>query len=126
MTDANLSLAVVERFIGAIERGDLEALNACFAADAGIWHNTDQVWTTKAQNADGAAAFFEAFTSRKYKVERLEPLPSGALLLFVASLVKADGRTLDWPGCAVFEIEGDAIVRLKEYIDAASFAAAVG
>jgi ketosteroid isomerase-like protein len=126
MPHSDPSLAVVERFTGAIERGDLDALNACFAAEAGIWHNTDQLWTTKAENAAAAAAFFEAFTSRAYKIDRLEPLPGGALLLFVANLVKADGRTLDWPGCAIFEIEGDEIVRLKEYIDAASFAAAVG
>jgi ketosteroid isomerase-like protein len=122
----NTSLATAERFVDSIERGDLDALNACFAPHARIWHNTDQLWTTKAENAVGAAAFFEAFTSRKYRIELLEPLPNGALLLFVASLVKADGRSLEWPGCAVFEIEKDEIVRLREYIDAASFVAAVG
>lgn len=123
---ANPSLAVVERFVDAIERGDLAALNGCFAPHALIWHNTDQKWTTTDENSAAATHFFETFTRRKYAVERLEPLSNGAILQFVASIEKTDGRALDWPCCAVCEIEGGKIVKLMEYIDAASFAAAVG
>lgn len=126
MTDTHPSLAVVERFVDAIERGDLAALDACFAAHARIWHNTDQVWATSAENSAGAAYFFEAFTSRTYRIDRLEPLSNGAVLQFVATIVRPDGRSMDWPGCVVFEIEDGAIVKLMEYIDLASFTAAVG
>jgi ketosteroid isomerase-like protein len=126
MTNDNVTLGVVRRFVDSIERGDLASLQSCFATDARIWHNTDQHWATKDENAAGAAYFFEAFTSRKYKVERLEPLSNGAILQFVATITRPDGRSLDWPGCVVFEFAGGEIIRLMEYIDAASFAAAVG
>ena len=126
MISTNPSLAVVGRFVAALERGDLDALNACFAPQARIWHNTDQKWATVEENAVGTTYYFEAFTSRTYKIDRLEPLPGGALLQFVAHIVRTDGRTLDWPGCVVFDIEDDMIVKLMEYIDLASFMAAVG
>ena len=124
--NANPSLAVVERFVDSIERGDLAALDSCFAPHARIWHNTDQKWATTQESSVGTAYYFEAFASRKYKIDRLEPLPNGVLLQFVATIVRADGRTMDWPGCVVFEIEQGAIVKLMEYIDLASFTAAVG
>jgi uncharacterized protein len=120
------SLALVRRFVDAIERGDLAALNACFAPHARIWHNSDQKWTTVEENSAGAAYFFEAFSQRRYAIERLELLSNGAILQFVAHIERPDGRSMDWPGCAVFEIEQAAIVKLMEYIDAASFTAAVG
>ena len=126
MTDAHPAIAVARRFVDAIERGDLAALNDSFAAEALIWHNTDRRWQTKAENSVAAQAFFDAFSSRKYSVERLEPLSDGAVLQFVAHLVRTDGRTLDWPGCAIFEVRDGRTVRLMEYIDAASFVAAVG
>ena len=126
MSNPNPSLALVGRFVDAIERGDLPALDACFAPHARIWHNTDQTWATTEENSAGASHFFGAFTKRQYAIERLETLPGGALLQFVAHIEKADGRAIDWPGCVVFDIADGAIVKLMEYIDAASFAAVMG
>ncbi len=37
-------------FFDAIERGDIDAVAACYAEDVVIWHNTDAVETSKAQN----------------------------------------------------------------------------
>ena len=106
------SLALVRRFVDAIERGDLAALNACFAPHARIWHNTDRKWATVEENSAGAAYFFEAFAQRKYAIERLELLSNGAILQFVACIERPEGRSMEWPGCVVFEIEKGAIARL--------------
>ena len=43
-------LAFADRFIGAFERGDVEAVRACYAPDAKIWHNNDRVEQTVEQN----------------------------------------------------------------------------
>lgn len=118
--------ALVERFLHALEKGDLAALNACFAPDAAIWHNFDQLTVTPEQNAPGNLFYFESFTKRDYDQRRIQILPSGAILQFVVSLAKADGRTFDWPGCIVFEMAGDKIVRLEEYVDLGSLTAAIG
>ena len=117
---------LVERLLRSLEEGDLAGVRACFAPDAAIWHNFDQLTVTPDQNQAGNRYYFETFVRRDYNVRRLKLLPDGALLQFVVSLEKADGRTFDWPGCIVFEIVGDTISRLEEYVDIGSFTAAMG
>lgn len=127
MTDSSHpDIALVTRFADRIEAGDLAGLNACFAPDARIWHNTDQLFATVEENSAGASYFFEHFTKRTYNNRRIALLPDGAMLQFVAHIEKADGRSFDWPGCVVFEIVDGRIVTLEEYIDMASFTAALG
>ncbi len=124
MSHAHIDL--VERFVGALEAGDLEALNRCFAPDAQIWHNFDQVDASPEQNAASVKFFFQNFTRRQYRQRKIVLLEEGALLQFVVSLEKADGRTFDWPGCVVFRMADGKIARLQEYVDLSSLAAAMG
>jgi ketosteroid isomerase-like protein len=42
--------AVAARFFAAIEAGDTDAIQAIYAADAVVWHNTDEVEQAVAQN----------------------------------------------------------------------------
>lgn len=119
-------ILLAERFIDAIERGDLDALRGTFAPDVRIWHNSDQIFTTREQNDAAAILFFENFSKRAYKVRRYHLLPNGVLLQFVIGLEKPDGRRFDWPGCIVFDIANDRIALLEEYIDVASLMAAMG
>jgi uncharacterized protein len=120
------TIALVNRFCDAIEAGDLAALNGCFRPDAKIWHNNDNLFATVEQNSAGAVYFFENFSKRRYGTRRIQLLEKGALLQFVATIEKADGRSFDWPGCVVYEIVDGQIVTLEEYIDIGSMQAAVG
>ena len=126
MTDLqDPKIALVLRFIKGLEDGDLPGVQACFAPDARIWHCFDKDYATPAQNEPSIRTFFEGFTARPYKERRFQLLPKGVLLQFVVGLESTNGKRFDWPGCIVFEIEGDRIVTLEEYVDLATLTAAM-
>jgi hypothetical protein len=62
----NELLALAERFFAALEADDVEAVVACYGADARIWHNFDQIDMTRAQNAAALRDYFSRFPGRKY------------------------------------------------------------
>ena len=121
-----LTISLVNRFCDALENGDLDALNACFHPAARIWHNSDQKFATVQESSAGTLYYFENFVHRAYGTRRIEVLAKGALLQFIVSLATADGRTFEWPGCVVFEIDQEKIMLLEEYIDLSSMLGAVG
>jgi ketosteroid isomerase-like protein len=49
--------ALARRFFDAIEAGDVEAVAACYADEAVIWHNPDGLANTKAENVATLANF---------------------------------------------------------------------
>ena len=68
-----------KRFVGAIQAGDTEAVRACYAPDAKIWHNNDGVEQTVDQNMKVLDWFIRALPDRNYRVLRVEALPDGFL-----------------------------------------------
>ena len=43
-------LALAEKFVSAIERADVDVIRQCYASDARIWHNFDNIEQTVEQN----------------------------------------------------------------------------
>lgn len=58
------TLAFAERFIGAIESGDVSGVRACYAPNAVIWHNTEDVEQTVEQNIKVLEWFMRALPDR--------------------------------------------------------------
>jgi ketosteroid isomerase-like protein len=115
-------LALAERLFTALEADDVDAVTACYGANARIWHNFDQVEMTCEQHAAGLRDYFTRFPGRKYlQIRRGIVAPDRLIQQHVLRLVRADGRTFDWPGCIVLQIRDQAIQVLEEYVDLASF-----
>jgi ketosteroid isomerase-like protein len=119
MSDAT---RVADRFFAGLESGDLDAVADCYAPDARIWHNFDEIVMTPRQNAESLKAFFEDFPVREYlDVRRSALAGDGLLQQHVLRLVRKDGKSIDWPGCIIFKFNGPRIAQLEEYVDMSSF-----
>jgi len=114
--------ALADRFFSALEGNDAAAVVSCYAPDATIWHNFDQVKMTPAENAASLRDYFTRFPVRTYKeVRRGYLADDGLVQQHVLHLVCLDGRHFDWPGCIVLRVRNEKIQLLEEYVDLSSF-----
>ena len=119
-------LAFARRFVAAIQGGDAEAVRACYAPDAKIWHNIDNVEQTVDQNMRSLDWFVRKLPDRLYTVQRLEALKDGFLQQHVLSATLPDGTAWKMSACVVVRMANGRITRLDEYIDSAAAGALRG
>jgi ketosteroid isomerase-like protein len=118
MTEAE-TLAFAEKFVGAIQSGDVATVRACYAPDAKLWHNTDRVEQTVDQNMAVLDWFIKTLPDRNYRVVRRVALADGFLQQHVLEATLPDGTAWSMDACCVIKIENGLITRLDEYLDSA-------
>lgn len=118
--------ALAERFFDAIEAGDIDAVMACYAPDAAIWHNTDGETQTPAQNRRTLVGLIGNYSDRRYRDRRLDIFSGGFVQQHVLTATRADGAAVALPACLVCAVQGGRITRLDEYFDSAHVAAFTG
>jgi ketosteroid isomerase-like protein len=109
-------------FFDAIERGDIDAVGACYAEDVVIWHNTDAVETSKTENLKTLAGLIRGYPQRRYEERRLSVFPGGFVQQHVLRGVRVDGARRELAACLVCQVSDGKITRLDEYFDAAQVA----
>ena len=115
-------LKFADRFIDAIERGDVAATKACYAPGAVVWHNFDNAEQSVDDNMKVLAWFARKLTDRHYRVVRREVLADGFLQQHVMEATLPDGRPFRMPACCVIRMKDGLITRLEEYLDSAQSA----
>ncbi len=118
MTDQDI-LNFADRFVGAIQSGDVPAVRACYAPDAKIWHNTDNIEQTVDENVKVLEWFIRTLPDRNYRVLRREALKDGFLQQHVLEATLPDGVKWKMSACVVVRMENGLITRLDEYLDSA-------
>jgi uncharacterized protein len=118
--------ALADHLFASIEAGDTEAVAACYADDAVIWHNTDQVDQTKTENLRVLSWLVGHTAVRSYRDIRRTVIDHGFVQQHVLHVGFDDGRTSDLPACVVVAAADGLIVRIDEYLDGAGVAAAFG
>ncbi len=113
------ALAFAERFVAAIQAGDAEAVRACYAPDAKIWHNIDRLEQSVEDNLKSLRWFARKLPDRVYRVLRREALPDGFLQQHVLEATLPDGTAWSMSACVVVRMRGGVITRLDEYLDSA-------
>jgi ketosteroid isomerase-like protein len=121
MSDTDM-IELARRFVGAIERGDIEAVTACYHPDARIWHNNDGLEQTVTENLRVLGWMATVLPERRYRVLRLEALPDGFLQQHVLEASLPNGGTWSLDACVIVRVEDGLIVRLDEYLDSAQVA----
>ena len=115
--------ALARRFFDAIEAGDFAVVADCYADDAVIWHNTDRLDSTKAENLEVLTNFVKNVPVRRYEDRRLVVNADGFVQQHVLVCPRADGTRRELPAAIVCEVKGGRITRLDEYFDSAQLAA---
>jgi ketosteroid isomerase-like protein len=115
--------ALAARFFDAIEAGDLAAVGACYADDAVIWHNTDGLENSKAENVATLTGFIRHIPERRYTDRRLSTFPGGFVQQHRLVGRRRDGAHVELTACIVCAVADGAITRLDEYFDSAQVAA---
>lgn len=118
MTEQEI-LDFAERFVGAIQSGDVPAVRACYAPGAKLWHNTDDVEQTVDQNIAILEWFIRMLPDRHYRVLRREALKDGFLQQHILEATLPNGTRWKMFACCVIRMENGLITRLDEYLDSA-------
>ncbi|UAJ10750.1 nuclear transport factor 2 family protein [Glacieibacterium megasporae] len=118
MTEQEI-LDFAEKFVGAIQSGDVATVRACYAPGAKLWHNTDRVEQTVDENMAVLDWFVRTLPDRNYRVVRRVALADGFLQQHVLEATLPDGTAWSMDACCVIKIEDGLITRLDEYLDSA-------
>ena len=125
MTEREIN-TLADRVFAAIEAGDTEAVAACYADDAVVWHNTDQVEQNKADNLRVLSWLVDHTAVRSYRDIRRTVIDHGFVQQHSLHVGFDDGRTADLPACLVVAVADGLVVRIDEYIDGAAVATTFG
>lgn len=115
-------LALADRFLGAIEAGDIDTVRECYASDARIWHNSDGLEQTVDENLRVLKWMARTLPKRHYRVVRREALSDGFLQQHVLEGELPDGSLWTLDACVIVRAKDGKIVRLDEYLDSAQVA----
>ncbi len=105
------------RFFDAIERGDVEAAAALYAPNAVIWHNTDEVATSREASVAVVRDIARNLHDRRYADRRVATFATGFVQQHILIGRLADGTGFRLPACVVGTVEHGLIVRFDEYYD---------
>ena len=121
MTSAE-TLAFAEHFVMSIQRGDTDAVRACYAPHAKIWHNTDGLEQTLEENETTLTGFIERIPKRQYANRRVHTFPGGFVQQHTLKGTKKDGKEVALDAVIICKVENGKVTRLDEYFDSAAVA----
>lgn len=111
--------ALATRFFDAIENGDVDTVARTYADTVAIWHNTDLLENTKAENVETLKGMVKFSKHRKYTKRRLEVFPGGFVQQHVLEAEGLTGYKLSLPAAIICAVSNGQITRLDEYFDSA-------
>jgi len=110
---------LADRIMRAIETGDREAVAACYAPGARIWHNFDGVEQTVEENLRALAWVEKRLGARKYRIVARHAFDGGYVQQHELTGTLANGEAFSMPACLVVQVKDGRIARLDEYLDTA-------
>jgi uncharacterized protein len=116
-------LAIRDRFFAAVTGGDIEAVCACYALDAVVWHNTDGMEQNVDANLRVLAWIAKNVKDFRYEDVRCQPTPTGFVEQHLTCGIAPGGEPFAVPTCIVCTIVDGRITRVDEYLDGAQAAA---
>jgi ketosteroid isomerase-like protein len=120
MSEAEEILSLAGRFVAAIETRDVDAVRACYAPGARIWHNIDGKVQSVDDNLKGVHWIHKVLVGVSYEIRRRMPLPGGFVQEHVLrGTVRATGEAFAMPACVICTVADGRIVTLDEYLDSA-------
>jgi ketosteroid isomerase-like protein len=116
-------LELAERLFKAIEAGDIDAVRAIYAPGVEIWHNTDGMTQSAADNLRTLTWITENLKGVTYTQIRRSATDDGFVQQHVLVATNRAGQRVEVPACIVTTIVDGKVTRLDEYLDSASVGA---
>lgn len=116
-------LALADRFIEAIQTGDIETVKACYHPDVLVWLNTVGVGVDRQTNLEVLAGFIGKTSGRTYQNRRVQAFPGGYVQQHLLRATHIKGPVLELAAILVCQVKDGVIVRLDEYFDSAPLTA---
>jgi ketosteroid isomerase-like protein len=122
MDDGDLR-ELCNRFLDAVEAGDMAELSAVYADDLRFWANITGTELTKEDSlrvvSDGKALH----RRRTYDDRTISTFKNGFVVQYICNVVPHEGRPRALWACLVAECRDGQITRVDEYIDSSKFGA---
>ncbi len=111
--------ALADRFIEAIQAGDIETVKACYDPAVVVWLNTAGVGVDRAANLKVLAGFIGKTSERQYQNRRVQTFPGGYVQQHLLKATHIKGPVLELAATLICQVQDGVIVRLDEYFDSA-------
>jgi ketosteroid isomerase-like protein len=109
------------QLLDAIERGDLDAVDSCYAPEMTMWFNVTGETTAREQNLDALTKGRDSQRRRLYNDRQIDTFDDGFLARYTCNVVLHDGSTVALWACLVANVRDGKIVKLSEYLDSSKF-----
>ena len=112
--------------MNSIVAGDVDTIrDKCYAADATIWHNYDQINQSAEQNVKSVGWIRKLMPDLRYDNIRRQATSDGVVQQHNLRGTARNGDSVDIPACIVFHLGGSPlrVQSLEEYVDTAQAAA---
>jgi len=117
--------AVLDRFFGAIEAGDIEAVADIYDPDVEVWLNVTAQAISREESLGVLRYFRHGLADMRYEILERRTWENGAVQRHVVHGRVGD-RPLTIQACIVFHMARGRITRVYEYLDAKETAEAFG
>jgi ketosteroid isomerase-like protein len=117
MSELHDTVALAKRFVAAIMAKDIDTIRQCYAPDAKIWHNFDNIYQSVDENIRGVHWIHKVLAGVNYDVKRIQPFPGGYLQEHVLRGKLPNGEDFAMPACVVCTVRDGRITALDEYLD---------
>ena len=114
--------ALASRFFAAIERGDLDAIEAIYSPDVAVWVNVTRQTSGLAANLRLLRSFTARVRDLHYEVEERSLIPGGFVQRHTITGRLASGETISVPVALIVRVADGRITRIDEYLDSAAIA----
>ena len=111
------TLELCDRFFDSLERKDYDAVEACYAPEAVVWHSHDCLYQPRADNLAMLKRGMETQEKVRYKDRRIRVFEGGFVQQHTIKVTYATGFVGTMDVCFVAYVRDGMISRIYEYFD---------
>ena len=105
----------------ALERGDVEGVDACYAPEMTMWANFTGHESTREDNLAAITTGKGMHRRRTYNDRQIHTFHDGFVAQYTCEVVAHNGAKVPLSACLVAEVHDGKIVKLMEYLDSGKF-----
>jgi ketosteroid isomerase-like protein len=105
----------------AIEQGDIDAVDRCYAREMTMWFNVTGATITREENLAALEQGRGLHRRRTYDDRIVSTFDDGFVVQYTTRVVAHDGTKVPLSACLVAEVREGEITKLYEYLDSGKF-----